>query len=72
MNDPKNPVPPSSAARRSIAVTFVIIGILMGTIGFVLDLNGGPSVLHVLTWVGGGLFGFGLVSLIYVRRDDLR
>jgi len=72
MNDPKNPVPPSSAARRSIAVTFVIIGILMGTIGFVLDLNGGPSALHVLTWVGGGLFGFGLVSLIYVRRDDLR
>ena len=72
MNDPKNPVPPSSAARRSIAVTFVIIGILMGTIGFVLDLNGGPSTLHVLTWVGGGLFGFGLVSLIYVRRDDLR
>jgi hypothetical protein len=72
MNDPKNSVPPSSAARRSIAVTFVIIGILMGTIGFVLDLNGGPSALHVLTWVGGGLFGYGLVSLIYVRRDDLR
>ena len=72
MNDPKNPVPTSLATRRSIAITFVIMGILMGTIGFVLDLNGGPSALHVLTWVGGGLFGYGFVSLIYVRRDALK
>jgi hypothetical protein len=60
------------ATRRSIAITFVIVGIVMGAAGLVLDLNGGPSALHVLTWVGGGLFGYGFVSLIYSRRDELR
>jgi hypothetical protein len=58
--------------RRSIAITFVVVGIVMGAIGLVLDLNGGPAALHVLTWVGGGLFGYGFVSLIYSRRDELR
>lgn len=62
----------NTATRRSIGVTMVIIGIVMGAIGLVLDLNGGPSALHVLTWVGGGLFGYGFVSLIYSRRGELR
>ncbi|WP_157439206.1 hypothetical protein [Agreia sp. Leaf244] len=62
----------NTATRRSIGVTMVIIGIVMGAIGLVLDLNGGPSALHVLTWVGGGLFGYGFVTLIYSRRGELR
>ena len=62
----------NTATRRSIGVTLVVIGIVMGAIGLVLDLNGGPSALHVLTWVGGGLFGFGFVSLIYSRRGELK
>lgn len=62
----------NTATRRSIGVTLVIIGIVMGAIGLVLDLNGGPSALHVLTWIGGGLFGYGLVALIYARRGELR
>ncbi|MDN4640418.1 hypothetical protein QCD70_09205 [Agreia sp. PsM10] len=62
----------NTATRRSIGVTMVIIGIVMGAIGLVLDLNGGPSALHVLTWVGGGLFGYGFVTLIYSRRGELK
>ncbi|WP_157412207.1 hypothetical protein [Agreia sp. Leaf283] len=62
----------NTATRRSIGVTMVIIGIVMGAIGLVLDLNGGPSALHVLTWIGGGLFGYGFVTLIYSRRGELR
>jgi len=62
----------NTATRRSIGVTLVIIGIVMGAIGLVLDLNGGPSALHVLTWVGGGLFGYGFVTLIYSRRGELK
>ena len=60
------------AAARSISVTLIIIGIVMGVVGVVLDLNGGPAALHVLTWVGGGLFAYGLVSLIYARRGELK
>jgi uncharacterized membrane protein YgdD (TMEM256/DUF423 family) len=62
----------TTAARRSIAVTLVIVGIVMGAIGLVLELNGGPSALHVLTWVGGAVFGYGFVSLIYARRGELK
>jgi hypothetical protein len=61
----------NTATRRSIGVTLAIIGIVMGAAGLVLDLNGGPSALHVLTWVGGGLFGYGFVTLIYANRSDL-
>lgn len=57
--------------RRSIAITFVLVGIVMGVVGLVLDLNGGPSALHVLTWVGGGVFGYGIVSLIMSGKDNL-
>jgi threonine/homoserine/homoserine lactone efflux protein len=62
----------NTATRRSIGVTLVIIGIVMGAIGIVLDLNGGPSALHVLSWVGGGLFGYGVVTLVYARRNELK
>jgi threonine/homoserine/homoserine lactone efflux protein len=62
----------NTATRRSIGVTLVVIGIVMGAIGLVLDLNGGPSALHVLTWIGGGLFGYGFVTLIYSRRGELK
>ncbi|MCS5733812.1 hypothetical protein [Herbiconiux daphne] len=73
-NQTNQPTPlgatPRSAAR-SIAVTFMIVGVVFGVGGLVWDLNGGPSWLHAFTWVGGAVFGYGLVSLISTRRDPL-
>lgn len=62
----------NQAAQRSIAVTLVIVGFVMGAIALILDLNGGPSWLHAITWVGGAVFGYGFVSLITLSKKTLR
>lgn len=61
----------NQAAQRSIAVTLVLVGFVMGAVGLTLDLNGGPSWLHAITWVGGAVFGYGIVSLIQTGRKTL-
>jgi hypothetical protein len=60
---------PSAATRRSIGATLVVLGIVFLVVCIVWDLNGAPSWLHAITWVGGGAFGYGLVTLLSARRS---
>ncbi|MFF9565023.1 hypothetical protein ACF1AJ_16870 [Leifsonia sp. NPDC014704] len=60
------------AKLRRIGVTLMIVGVLFLVGGVMWDLNGGPSWLHVLTWVGGGVFAYGLVTTITAGRSTLR
>jgi hypothetical protein len=55
--------------EQSIAATLVIVGIVMGIGGLILDLNGVGDWIHAVTWVGGSAFGYGLVTLIRLGRD---
>jgi hypothetical protein len=55
--------------QESTAATLVILGIIMGIGGVILDLNGAGSWIHSITWVGGGIFGYGLVTWIRLGRE---
>jgi hypothetical protein len=57
---------------RSIAVTLIVMGVAFLIGGIIWDIYDGPSWVHVFTWVGGAIFGYGVVSLIYARRSALR
>ncbi len=50
--------------EKSIAVTLVVMGLVLGIAAVILDLNGAGSWIHSLTFVGGGSFGYGLVMWI--------
>lgn len=54
--------------EESAAVTMVVLGIVIGIGCVILDLNGAGTWLHSITWVGGGMFGYGLITLIRLRR----
>jgi len=48
---------------RILSLVMILLGAALLVVALVLDLNGGPSWLHFLTWIGGGLTGYGIVSL---------
>jgi hypothetical protein len=54
---------------RSIGVTLIVLGVAFLVGGIIWDIYDGPSWLHVFTWVGGAIFSYGVVSLIYARRS---
>lgn len=50
------------------AVGLLVVGVLIGVACVLGDIAGGPSYLHLFTWVGGFAFGYGVVTLIVNRR----
>jgi hypothetical protein len=67
MNDELREQPSGNA--RNIGITLMAVGVLFLVGGILWDVNGGPSWIHVFTWVGGGAFGYGLVSVITAGRS---
>jgi uncharacterized membrane protein YgdD (TMEM256/DUF423 family) len=53
---------------RAIATTLMVMGVLFLAGTLTWDLNGGPSWLHAITWVGGAIFSYGLVTLVTSGR----
>jgi len=62
----------SATAQRLVAALLLVIGIAIIVVTFTVDLNGGPSWLHFITWIGGGLTAYGLVSLLTAGRGANR
>lgn len=59
--------------QEGIALGLLVVGVLLGVVCIIADLAGGPSYLHVFTWIGGTAFGYGVVTLITAsvqRRRD--
>ena len=57
---------------RSIAISMIVVGVVFGAVALILDLNGGPSWLHAITWVGGGSVGIGVGNLIRATSEAHR
>ena len=55
--------------QENIAIGLLVVGLLGGIASLLGDIAGGPSYLHVFTWVAGFAFGYGLVTFI---RSNLR
>jgi hypothetical protein len=51
-------------SQERAAVGFLIGGILVGIFCVIADVMGAPSWLHAFTFVGGGAFGYGIVTLV--------
>jgi hypothetical protein len=58
----------SFSARLTLSIVLALVGVAILVIVLILQLDGGPSWLHFLTWVGGALFAFGVGSIISTVR----
>lgn len=53
----------SAGAQIGLGIVVILVGIavLIGTL--VIEIDGGPSWVHYISWAGGGVFGGGVAIL---------
>jgi len=57
---------------RIIGIVAAAIGLILATLFMIWDLNGAPSWLHYVSWIAGGLSGWGLVVAITAGKRGMR
>ncbi|MEV7693811.1 hypothetical protein AB0N73_10845 [Microbacterium sp. NPDC089189] len=53
---------------RIIGIVLAVVGLILATLFVIWDLNGAPSWLHYVSWISGGLSGYGLVLALGSSR----
>ena len=54
--------------ERIIGIVLAVVGLILATLFVIWDLNGAPSWLHYVSWIAGGLSGYGLIMALGTRR----
>ncbi|MCS5715959.1 hypothetical protein NVV95_15540 [Herbiconiux sp. CPCC 205716] len=55
--------------RLALAIVVLVLGLATLTATLILGLENAPSWLHLVNWVGGGIFGLGIALLVNAIRS---
>ncbi|MDO9395556.1 MAG: hypothetical protein Q7T71_03315 [Herbiconiux sp.] len=56
-------------ARLALAIVLLLIGLAVIALTLTLEIMGAPPWLHLVSWIGGGLTAFGLLTLVNTLRS---